>query len=167
MIAEARPICEAVGWPRGIAWCNREEGLATLDLGDPVRARDLLRAAVDGFTALGEPGLIATTQAELAGAYLALHDHETARSLAEQAATSARGGLHGVEQPQAILFTLYRILLACNDGSSAREALAAAHASVETQGGHMHEPDLRASFVQAVPINRAIIDAIHTAGSTV
>jgi DNA-binding SARP family transcriptional activator/predicted ATPase len=166
-IVEARTLCRAVGWPRGLTWCDREAGLAALELGDAGTARDLLRVAVDGFMALGEPGFAAATEAELARAHLALHEYTTARSLAEQAADATRGSRHGVDQPQAVLFTLFRILSACNEEVGAQEALAAAYAEVAAQAGRIHDPALRASFLQAVPVNREIVRTVAAAGHLV
>jgi hypothetical protein len=64
-----------------------------------------------------------------------------------------------VDQPQAILFTLSRVLLACDDVAAAQQALAVARAAVEAQAARIRDPELRASFLQAVPINRAIVEA--------
>jgi DNA-binding SARP family transcriptional activator len=155
-IAEARTLCQSIGWPRGIAWCNREEGLARLDLGDVAEACTLLRAAFDGFLALGERGFAAAAQAELAGAYLARQEPETARALAEQAAAAIGVDPYGSDQPQAIYFILYRTRLALDDRPGARQALAAAAAEIEEQAGRLSDPELRDSFRRNVPINHAI-----------
>jgi DNA-binding SARP family transcriptional activator len=155
-IAEARELCGKIGWPRGLAWCNREDGLARLDLGDAATARDLLRSAVDGFQALGESGFAAAAQAELAGAYLALHEPEIACSLAEQAVAAIGVDPYAADQPQAIYFALYRACLAQGDDHGARQALADAAAEIAEQSQHLSDPALRDSFQQSVPINRTI-----------
>jgi tetratricopeptide (TPR) repeat protein len=159
-IAAARALCRTIDWPRGIAGCNREEGMARLDLGDDDAARDLLQAALDGFLALGEPGFVAATQAELACAYLALREPATARSLAEQAATAVGADRYGIDQPQTILFTLYRSLAALGDRAGAQEVLATAVAEIEEQAHRSRDPALRDSFRRTVPINREIVAAL-------
>ena len=165
-IAEARPLYQAIGNPRGLAWCDREAGCAELARRHPAEARDLLRAAVEGFTRLGEPAFVAATRAELAHAYRALGEREEALALAEEAAAVLRVPDHGVDQPQAILFALYRARNAIGDSAGAREALDAAMAEVAAQEARLHDPDLRTSFLHEVPVNRAIAAATQASGAT-
>jgi DNA-binding SARP family transcriptional activator len=159
LITEARALCQSVGWPRGLAWCDREEGLALLDLGNAEAARALLTEALESVRALAEPSFVAAVQAELAAAYLAVDERATARRLAEEAAAAIRAADHGVDQPQAILFALYRVLSVQGDHAAAHEALASAHREIGEQESRLSDPQLRESFRHTVPINRQIAAA--------
>jgi tetratricopeptide (TPR) repeat protein len=159
-IEAARPICAAIGDRLGMAWCDREAGLAELDLGHTDVARTLLRAALDGFTALSEPSMRTATTADLARAELALGRVAEALVLAREAAAAIDAGDHGVDQPQAVLLTLAQVLQAVGDGAGAREAFAAAAADVRAQADRLRDADLRASFLERVPVNGAIARAV-------
>lgn len=162
-IAEARALYVAIGSPRGLAWCDREAGCAELARRHAAEAHGLLRAAVDEFARLGEPAFVAATRAELAHASLALGEREAALALAEAAGSILRVPSHGVDQPQAILFALYRCRKALGDSAGAQEALDRAMAEVAAQEARLHAPDLRASFIHDVPVNRAIAAAARAA----
>jgi tetratricopeptide (TPR) repeat protein len=154
-VAQARVLCEAIGYPRGLAWCDLEAGMAESYLGNAGAAAALLRTAVDGFRALGELGLLSATRAELALVELAQGNLVEARALSDQATDGLRAGVMGLDQTQAIYFTRYRVLLACGDSEGAEAALAAAQDAIETQASRLNNPDLRAAFRDAAQANHA------------
>ncbi len=148
-VARARALCEAIGYRRGLAWCDLEAGIAQSFLGNAALAAELMRSAVERFGALGELGLMAATQAELALVELALGNQGEARALSDQATEALHTGAMGLDQTPAIHFTRYRVLSACGDIEGADHALTAFQAAIESQAARLTSADLRASYLDS------------------
>jgi class 3 adenylate cyclase/predicted ATPase len=98
--------------------------------------------------------------ATLARAHLALGDTATALDYARQALSILHEcGGQGPEYPQHDYFTCYQVLAAAQKRDKAREALQSAYDLLEAQANRISDEDLRRSFLEQVPQNRAIVEA--------
>ncbi len=98
--------------------------------------------------------------ATLARAHLALGDAATALDCAHQALSI----LHecegqGPEYPQHDYLACYRVLAAAGEEAAARQALQSAHDLLLAQSERIADRDLRQSYLERVPQNRAIVEA--------
>jgi hypothetical protein len=96
----------------------------------------------------------------LARAHLALGDPATALDYARQALSILHEcGGQGPEYPQHDYLTCYQVLAAAQEEDKAREALLSAYDLLAAQSQRISDADLRRSFLERVPQNRAIVEA--------
>lgn len=109
-------------------------------------------------------GLFVRTTAELttlAETYLARGDVTRALNHAHQAYTILQGcGSEGPEAPHHDYYVCSKVFAASGEAGLADQARHAAYTLVMERAANITDPDLRQSFLNNVPINRAIIDAL-------
>jgi hypothetical protein len=99
------------------------------------------------------------SEAFLGLACLATGERARAEALATEGLAVFQHGIPLGEQPQGWLWALHRLLLALDQPDRARPVLQAAYAELQRQARAIGDAELRRSFFERVPLNRAIIAA--------
>lgn len=161
----ALAIQREIGDQQSAAYTLGHLGDVETDRGDLEAAASAHAEARDLRRALGQEALAIDNVAGLARVALARGDREEARRLAEEAmAWLETQGPDGMEFPVWVAWTCHQGLREATstrpaDPARARVALARAHALVRERAEGIAEPERRRSFLEAVPFNRAVVEA--------
>ena len=165
-LAEARRYYElalataqAIGAETEAAYARHDLGALYVELDQPAQAVPLLAAAHATWTAQNNDLLRLKSEACLGLARLALGEQAGAEALANQGWSAFQQGMPQGELPQAWLWTLYSLLNRLQRQAEAQQVLRAAYDELQRQATAIANPDLRRSFYERVPLNRAILAA--------
>ncbi len=106
-------------------------------------------------------------EAYLGLALLSSNEPIQAGELAADGWEALQAGLSVGEQPQAWLWALCRLLVGLDQHDSAQVVLQAAYSELQRQARAIRDADLRHSFFERVPLNRAIVAAYDDLTGTV
>lgn len=156
---EALEICQEIGNHNFEIEALRLLGLVALDGHQAEQARHYFQTAVEIAEANGQKIDWALNQSHLALAYLHQGRTEEARRLSEQAVLRMKR----LEEPTGYLKDVYfercQIIAATEGPEAARPDLARAYRHLMDMADQIEDPDLRCSFLENEPRNRAIITA--------
>jgi tetratricopeptide (TPR) repeat protein len=136
-------------------------GLLALKNSQPQKAIEYAEQALSKRMALNLRIWTTDNLATLAQAHWQLGNQSTALEFAHQAlALLDECGGQGPECPQQDYFNCYQVLLAAGETEPARWALRNANRLVSEHANQITDPALRQSFLENVPINRQITQAV-------
>jgi class 3 adenylate cyclase/tetratricopeptide (TPR) repeat protein len=133
-------------------------GLVALAVGQPEQAVEQGQIALAMRQEMNMVLATADDLATIAAAYLAADEPEQAQSYIRQAlAILDQCGGTGPEFPQRGYFVGYQVLARAGHTGEAQAALQAAYNLVLSRANKITDPALRQSFLERVPMNRAIV----------
>ncbi|WP_437721810.1 serine/threonine-protein kinase [Sorangium sp. So ce861] len=139
----------ALGDFRQVGYARVVLAQALLKLGELAQAREQASAAIGETPAY--PALRAIAQATLAHVFLQEGHNEEALAAAQRASTIV-ARLGNLDVDEALVHLAWaEALHACGDVSAARAALTAARDQLHAEAGAIESPELRRSFLEAVP----------------
>jgi DNA-binding SARP family transcriptional activator len=140
--------------------------LAQMDLGSlrlhdgrAAEALPVLEQARPVFEANNASIELHRTTALIGLAYARLGQRERAEQIAAQSWAIFQTTPPEGEERQYYLWALWQLLLAVDRTADAATVLRAAYATLQAQAGRLHDPVLRQSFFERVPVNREIVAA--------
>jgi len=136
-------------------------GLAELWAGGTAAACAPLLQALSIREELGEGSNALVSRAWLGLACLEAGEMERARALLGEVEKALQGERYGGDAPeQELWWAIYRTCRGLGDEKGARRALEQARRLVQEQAGRLQDPQLRRSFLENVPVNREILQAV-------
>jgi DNA-binding SARP family transcriptional activator/tetratricopeptide (TPR) repeat protein len=141
------------------AYAQYDLGALYAQLNKSAQAIPLLEAARATWAEHGNELLRLKSEAYLGLAQLALGEQARAEALAQVGWSAFQQGAPSGEQPQAWLWTLYRLLNLLYRSDQADQVLRAAYAELQRQAGVVADAAMRQNFFRRVPLNRAIVAA--------
>ncbi|NJN99219.1 MAG: DUF1670 domain-containing protein [Anaerolineales bacterium] len=141
------------------AYAQHDLGALYTQLDESARAIPLLEAARTTWAEHGNELLRLKSEAYLGLVQLAIGEQTRAEVLAQTGWSTFQRGAPSGEQPQAWLWTLYRLLNRLYRSEQAEQVLRAAYAELQRQAGVIADATMRQSFFRHVPLNRAIVAA--------
>jgi biotin operon repressor len=155
----ALAAAQATGAETEAAYARHDLGALYVELDQPAQAVPLLAAAHATWSAQNNDLLRLKSEACLGLARLALGEQAGAEALANQGWSAFQQGMPQGELPQAWLWTLYSLLDRLQRQAEAHQVLRAAYDELQRQATAIANPDMRRSFYERVPLNRAILAA--------
>ncbi|MCD6555126.1 MAG: AAA family ATPase [Anaerolineae bacterium] len=153
---QALEICRQSGSPNfeieALGWLGR----ITLERGRVQRARQWFEQAVQLAEAHSQVQDRAEQLSHLALAYSRLGQHETALRLSDEALTTMKAEMETSDWLKLVCFEHAQIIAAARGPSAARPYLERAYRMLMDVAARIGDPDLRRSFLENVPDNRAI-----------
>lgn len=144
-----------------VAYASHDLGALLLAMERPDDAIPLLRTSAEHWARSGHALLQAKSEAVLGRALLATQrPRDRIVALAESGLRLLRTGGAAGEQPQAWLWSLFRLLVDLGRETEAADVLQAARDELTRQAANIADPEQRRGFFEMVPLNRAIMDAI-------
>lgn len=135
-------------------------GLAWLGAGEPERAEAVFAEALALRRELGQAAAALDDLAGLARAALARGNSAQAQAYAHEIlAHLEKEAVEGMEFPVLVTLTCYRALRVAGECARAGDALALGRRLLEERAAAIHDPALRAQFLDAVPFNRELLQA--------
>ncbi|MDX1686527.1 MAG: tetratricopeptide repeat protein [Candidatus Promineifilaceae bacterium] len=131
-------------------------GLLRLEEDDPAGAAHSFQQACNAFETAGEATRLTKAHSYLALACLAQDRLDEARQLSQETVSALTGG-NGGEVAPIVYYHRSRILNAAGEPEQARAALEKAHGIVREQQATLPDAAWRETFVDDVPIHRAIV----------
>jgi DNA-binding SARP family transcriptional activator len=156
---QALADAEATPAPLEAAYARHDLGALLLKLNQPAEALPQLEAARAAWVEQQNQLLRVKSEAFLGLAYLAIGERTRAEALAAEGLGVFQQGVPLGEQPQGWLWALYRLLLALDHIDNAHTVLQSAYAELQRQANAISDTELRRSFFEHVPLNRAIVAA--------
>ncbi|MGA9396742.1 MAG: tetratricopeptide repeat protein [Anaerolineaceae bacterium] len=141
-----------------IAAYHNQLGLYHLQQGKLQKAAEYAAMSLKIRKEIGSDKMAPDDLVILAQVSLGSKDEQKALDLAQQTIQMIRDcNGEGPENPMLDAHLAFQVFESLNETDAAREALQLAYDLVQQRAVHIQEPDLRASFLQNVPINAKII----------
>jgi tetratricopeptide (TPR) repeat protein len=141
------------------AYAQHDLGALCLHLAEIEPAVTLLEAARATWAEHNNELLRLKSEVYLGLARLAQAEPEQAEALAQTSWQVLQSGIPSGEQPQAWLWTLHQLLAALQRPTEAHEVLQAAYHELQRQAVMIHDPHMRRSFFERVPLSQKIVTA--------
>ena len=152
-------ITRQIGDPASEGYTLTNIGFTLSALGQAQQALEAFQSAIQIRCELGQPHLAAESRSGLADLYLKRGDLQPAQAQVEEILAYLEGGgsLSSIENPVAVHWICYQVLLAAQDGRAGK-VLETAYQLLQEMAAAASDPEARRALLQNIPHNRKVLE---------